>query len=174
MNRAAGIWGIAVTISLVRGSPTTYRNALLILFIGALSAGIQMAVSQSVRGSSAPVNMRFYVTLFTLTIFLLLRLPPLWQRVDITQSLKGDGLGGASVAPALIVCSAITLTTPLWAGPSHVSSSGSNWVDSLQVPLQAGGWGMMLGGIVALLAALDLLPRRSELQGRQQPSHSKM
>jgi hypothetical protein len=29
------------------------------------------------------------VTLFTLAVFLLLRLPPVWQRVDITQPMKG-------------------------------------------------------------------------------------
>jgi hypothetical protein len=151
ISLAVGIWGIPVTVSLVRGGAKAYRNALLVLLIGALSAGIQMVVSQRVRGSSAPVNIRFYITAFTLVVFLLLRLPPLWKRVDFAQSIKGDGSKAASAGTALVVCAIITLTTSLWAGPTHISPTGYNWVHVLQVPLGAAGWVMILAGIALLL-----------------------
>lgn len=147
-----GIWGIPVTVSLVRGGEKVYRNALLVLLLGAISAGIQMGVSQSVRGASAPVNMRFFLTLFTLAVFLLLRLPPVWRRVDFAQPQKG-GSTGALAGTALIVCGTITLTTPLWAGPTHLSPMGDNWVNVLQTPLMVSGSGMLLAGGALLLAA---------------------
>jgi hypothetical protein len=164
VSLAAGMWGIPVTISLVRGGAKAYRNALLVLFIGALSAGIQMGVSQTVRGASAPVNVRFYVSAFTLAVFVLLRLPPLWERVDFTQSMRGGGSKAAAASTALIVCSIITLTTPVWAGPTHVSAGGHNWVDVLQVPLAVGGWGMILAGTVLLIAALGWPGKGLKLQ----------
>ena len=152
ISLAVGIWGIPVTVSLVRGGEKVHRNALLVLLLGAISAGIQMGVSQAVRGASAPVNMRFFLTLFTLVVFLLLRLPPVWQRVDFTQPMKG-GSTGASAGTALIVCGIITLTTPLWAGPTHLSPMGDNWVNVLQMPLTVSGSGMLLAGVVLLLRA---------------------
>ncbi len=153
ISLAVGIWGIPVTVSLVRGGEKVYRNALLVLLLGAISAGVQTGVSQSLRGASAPVNMRFFVTLFTLAIFLLLRLPPVWRRVDFSQPMKG-GSTGPSAGTALIVCSIITLTTPLWAGPTHLSSMGESWIDVLQMPLVVGGWIMLLaGGVLSLASA---------------------
>ncbi len=160
ISLAVGIWGIPVTVSLVRGGEHAYRNTLLVLLLGTISAGIQMGVSQSMRGASAPVNMRFFVTLFTLAVFLLLRLPPLWQRVDFSQPMKG-GSTGASAGTALAICGMITLTTPLWAGPTHLSPVGENWVSVLQAPLVASGSGMLLAGLVLLLAAMGHAHKRT-------------
>jgi len=160
ISLAAGIWGIGVVFSLVRSSPTAYRNALLMLVIGALSAGVQMGVSQALRGKSAPVNMRVYLTVFTLAVFLLLRLPPVWARVDFTQSLKGKNSKTASGGTAMMVCGMIVATTRWWVGTSHISASGFNWVDTPGVSLQAWGWGMVIVGIVILLAATGAIPRR--------------
>ena len=149
---AIGVWGIPVIVALVRGSPVAYRNALLNLIAGALSAGAQMVVSQSVRGSSAPVNMRFYFTAFTLVCFLLLRLPGVRVRVDFSQPAKSSG--SAPVGAAFVACGFVTLTTPVWAGFSHVSSSGENFVEVLGAPLRIGGWAMVGVGAVCLLAAV--------------------
>ena len=155
---AVGIWGIPVTVSLVRGGPKVYRNALLVLIIGVISAGIQTAVSQAVRGSSAPVNVRFALTLFALVVFLLFRLPPLWQRLDFAQSVRGASKG-ASAGTALIVCGIIILTTPLWAAPTHLSPSGENWVHVIQTPLMLSGSLLLLAGVGLLSAAIGRVHR---------------
>lgn len=153
VSLAVGIWGIPVTVSLARGGDKAYRNALLVLVLGAISAGIQTGVSQSVRGASAPVNVRFLLTLLTLALFLLLRLPSIWQRVDFTQPMRG-GSTGASAGTALVVCGIVTLTVPLWAGPTHLSPSGVNWVDVLHLPLILSGSGMIVAGVMLLIAAV--------------------
>ena len=85
---AAGIWGVIIIVNLVRGGKNLYRNVLIMLIIGAVTSGIQTFVSQSVRGSSAPVNIRFYITDFTLIVFLLFRLPPIWKLMKFDRSMK--------------------------------------------------------------------------------------
>lgn len=143
---AIGIWGILVTISLVRGGANAYRNTLIVLIAGAIVSGIHTAVSQVLRGASAPASWRFYINVFTWVVFLLFRFPRVWDRVDFTQSLKGSGKR-ASGGTALIVCGMVALTTYLWAGPTHLSA----WIVVLRVPILAGGWGMLLVGVGLLL-----------------------
>ncbi|NLE77608.1 MAG: hypothetical protein GX605_12775 [Chloroflexi bacterium] len=154
VSLAAGLAGIPATAGLVRGRPNAYRNALIVLLVGALSAGVQMAVSEALRGKSAPVNVRFYVSAFTLAVFLLLRLPPVWPRVDFLQRAQG-GAGGqaAAAATALLVSGLLTLTTPYWAGPSH-TMGGENLVYVLGLPLALAGWALTLGGVATLALAV--------------------
>ncbi|MGC9400274.1 MAG: hypothetical protein ACP5HM_14220 [Anaerolineae bacterium] len=155
LSLAAGIWGVPVTIALVRGGERAYRNALLMLFAGAVTSGIQMAVSQAVRGASAPANVRFYITAFTLAIFLLLRLPPMRERLDFRQPFRGgtSSAGGA----ALIVCGVLALTTYSWAGSTHLAA----WIDVLRGPLMVGGNAMVLGGLSLWIGAI-LAPRQTD------------
>lgn len=118
---AAGISGILVMISLVRGGAYAYRNAIIVLVGGAVTSGIQTAVSQSVRGSSAPATVQFAVTVFTLIVFLLFLLPPLWRKMRFDQPLKGNAArtaGGASFA----VRGLLTLRAPLWGVQTHMAA----------------------------------------------------
>ena len=161
ISLAVGVWGIWIVRSLVRGGSAAYRNALLVLCLGALSAGIQMGVSQSVRGSSSPVNVRFYISVFTLVVFLLLRLPPVWVRFDFTQSVRGSGTKPASTGTVLIVCGIVTLATRFWVGSTHITPQGNNWVNVIELPLQVCGWGMVVGGVTLLLNFARLLYRQN-------------
>lgn len=141
LSLAAGVWGVPVTITLVRGGKHAYRNALWVLMAGAVTSGVQMGVSQAVRGASAPANVRFYVTVFTLVVFLLLRLPPLREHLDFSRSFR-DGKNATGGA-ALIVCGALALTTYTWAAPTHPAA----WLDVLQGPIVLSGSAMVLGGV---------------------------
>ena len=75
------VWGIVVTSGLARSKRHAYRDALIVLALSALLAGVQTFVSIALRGKGAPQNMRFYITAFTLVAFLLLRLPPIWKLI---------------------------------------------------------------------------------------------
>jgi len=140
------IWGIVVTIALARGnSGSAYRDALIVLAISALAAGVQTFVSLALRGKGAPQNMRFYLTLFTLAVMLLLRLPPLWKLIG---GFRRGGPGDAATTAGLAAFAGgmVALTTPLWAAPTHIGPDGANWVNVLRTPLLAGGAvGMLLG-----------------------------
>ncbi|MBI5374560.1 MAG: hypothetical protein HZA77_03930 [Candidatus Schekmanbacteria bacterium] len=148
---ATGAWGISAMVSLVRGNPTAYRNTLWMLLVGALSAGVHMAVSQAVRGKAVPINIRFYVTAITLLAFLLLRIPPLREKTNFLDSSGSAGSGGPSAGIALIICSIITFTTKFWVGTTHFSLDGENWVSAFSLPLYIAGTGMLIAGIALLI-----------------------
>jgi hypothetical protein len=167
-----GVWGIPVTFALIRGGSSVYRNALLVLIVGTLSAGIQTGVSQAVRGSSAPVNIRFYISALTLVIFLLLRLPPIWEKVDYWRSTKGKETRGASAGIAAMVCGIVVLTTHLWVGATHTPVSGSSWVEELAIPLRASGWALVLAGTGLVLASAVSIPWREVFSLERAPIKS--
>ena len=140
------IWGIVVTVALARGKPNAYRDTLIVLVISALAAGVQTFVSQALRGKGAPQNMRFYLTLFTLVVMLVFRLPPIWKAIG------GFRRGGPRdfAAPAGLAAFAgglVALTTPLWASPTHIGPDGANWVSALRTPLLAGGVALATLGV---------------------------
>ncbi len=155
ISLAAGIWGIPVMTQLIRGKANAYRNALIVLIIGTATSGIQTFVSQSVRGKSAPVNVRFAVTLFTLVVFLIFRLPPLWHRMRFDQPLKGNAaktVGGAAFA----VVGLLTLSAPLWVAQTHMEP----WISGVRMPLIIAGAALTLCGVA--LSALETWSLRSK------------
>jgi hypothetical protein len=151
---AVGLWGIPVTAGLARGAPRARRNALIVLLVGGAAVGIQVGVSQSVRGSAMPATIRLYANLLTLLLFLPLGL--LGRRESAAsddrhgaEAEDGGGVGGV----ALIGSGALTLTTGMWTGLAHTSVDGFNWVAVLASPLYFVGWGLVTAGAAACLWA---------------------
>jgi hypothetical protein len=154
-------WGIVVTIALARGKPNAYRDALIVLVASMLLAGVQTFVSIALRGKGAPQNMRFYLTTLVLIVFLLLRLPPIWKLIGgFAPSGKGDFATPAGLAA--FWGGLIALTTPLWAGPTHIGPDGAQWVNVLRTPLLLGGAFLMLIGISVVVWAGRTSSRRAD------------
>jgi hypothetical protein len=139
------IWGIAVTIALARGKKTAYRDALIVLALSAVAAGVQTYASIALRGKGAPQNTRFYITTFTLVVFLILRLPPIWKLIGGFRR-GGEGDWQTPAGLAAFVGGLVSLTTPLWAGPTHIGPDGAHWVNVLRLPLLVGGALLAFGG----------------------------
>jgi hypothetical protein len=145
----AGIWS---TMGLVRGGPNAYRNALIVLIVGTLVGGIHVYASFELRGKTVPANMKLYMNLLTLIVFLLLKLPGLRNRVDFSE--PGDRSNQiTSSGLAAIINGSIILTTPLWIASSH-TYAGNEWVDVLRTPLYIAGGGLVFLGIGFLLSAV--------------------
>jgi hypothetical protein len=144
---ATAIWGIVITIALARGtSRHAYRDALIVLVISALAAGVQTFVSVALRGKGAPQNIRFYFTLFTLAVMLLFRLPPIWKAIGgFRRGSPNDFATPAGLAA--FAGGLVALTTPLWASPTHIGPDGANWVNVLRMPLLTGGAALALLGV---------------------------
>ncbi|MES0361177.1 MAG: hypothetical protein ABUK20_09700 [Anaerolineales bacterium] len=151
-----GIVGIWVTVQLIRGKKTAFRNALIILVIGTILAGIQYYYSMQLFGKAAPANVKFFSNAFTLILFLVYLIPGIRERVNFSNnggSTDKDTAGGL----AAIVVGIILLTTPIWAGPSH-TYLGENWVNLLQTPLYISGILLTGGGIALLMrVAVDII-----------------
>jgi hypothetical protein len=139
------VWGIFVTIALARGKGHAYRNALIVLALSSLAAGVQTYASIALRGKGAPQDIRFYITLFTLVVFLILRLPPIWKRIGGFRR-GGEADWQTPAGLAAFVGGLVALTTPLWAGPTHSGPDGAHWVDVLRLPLLLGGALLAFGG----------------------------
>jgi hypothetical protein len=147
---AAAVYGIWATYGFIRGRRPFFRRTLIFLVVGLILAGIQMTASNHLRGKSAPTNMRFYLTALTLLVLLLYR----WRAAR--QGISGDGTAddsgtGPGTGIALSLGGLLVLSTPLWAGPSHLLE-GRNWVYVLRTPL-------VLGGTLLVLAGLGMVVR---------------
>ena len=148
---AVSVWGIVVTIGLARGRRQAYRDALIVLALSAVLAGVQTYASIALRGKGAPQNIRFYITTFTLVAFLLLRLPPIWKLIGGFQRGGGDAVTTEGLAA--FVGGVVLLTTPLWAGPTHLGPDGAQWVNVLRTPLLWGGALLAFGGAAVVWAS---------------------
>ncbi len=147
-----GLVGIWATIKLVRGGPTVYRSALIVLIIGTILGGVQFYASWTLRGKATPANVKFYINAFTLLFFLVLKAPGIRDKVDFSAPGNDKAEKATVAGMAAIVAGSVVLTVFTWAGPSH-TFNGENWVYVFYTPLMVSGTLLILGGIAALLWA---------------------
>lgn len=168
MGVAAGTAGVVVTYALVRGHKWAYKGALITLGIGAVAALVQNIHSSWLNEDSfaeylmnMPTSMRLYITVATLVLFLILKLPSIRKRVDVdfTTPWRGQGSKAAGGGLSAIVAGITTITTPIWAGASHMLE-GYNLVNVLRVPLMIGGGFMILMGVTLLIPVLLEMSRK--------------
>ncbi|HEY83678.1 MAG TPA: hypothetical protein G4N96_00995 [Chloroflexi bacterium] len=172
-NIIAAIVAFRVTFALFRHEKWFYTGALVILIVISALAAIQMIASNALRGNSMPNDFRLYLTVFTLAVLLLLRIPGVWNKIDWTGSAGSLGSPATPAGLALILGGALTLTTAIWAGPSH-TINGYNLVNELQLPLLTGGGAMALSGMALLLLSRVRIPALSFKRRRQRSTNTTM
>jgi hypothetical protein len=140
---AIGIWQIWAAIKLIKGTPDAYLMSIKALVAGAALGGFHIYVSRMLRGKSMPVDMVVYTTLFTLTVFLLFRIPIIWQGVDFAKAKTGENkiTGGA----ASILLGLLTLTIQFTMGSTH-TWGGVNYADTFNISMTVIGIGLLLFG----------------------------
>jgi len=143
---AIGIMGVRAVVLLVKGTKNAYRYALIALALGVLVGGSHMAASRLLRGSSMPVDMVVYTTLLTLIVFLLLRIPGVWQGVNFEKPASEKKTGQQAAAIALGATGLLVLTIQFIMAPTH-SLNGTNYADVWHTALTLVGSGLVLAGI---------------------------
>lgn len=165
----AGVWGLIATIRLARGQRNVYRGLMIFLVVGGIASAIQYYYSLTLRGSTAPNNVRLYLTVLTLVLFIVFRLPGIWERIGYERPSGSAGGGTLAGGIALCLCGVITLAMPLWAGPTHMVD-GVNTVNVLLWPLIMIGTGLLVSGLIALtwpgLRKAIFPPRNASLRAR--------
>lgn len=148
---AIGIMGVRAVVLLVKSRSNAYRYSLIALILGAIVGGIHIIVSRALRGSSMPVDAVFYTTVLTLVLFLIFRIPRIWQKVDFSRVDENGNSpkGGIAASVMGILC----LTIQIWMGPTH-TFSGVNYADAFHKGMTISGWGLILTGLVWLVYAL--------------------
>jgi hypothetical protein len=138
-----GIMGVRATIMLVKGSDKSYQAAFDSLIAGVVVGIIHIIVSRALRGKSMPVDAVVYTTIFTLLIFMLFKIPAIWQGVDFTKAKLNDSkkAGGA----AAMMMGLFTLTVQYTMGATH-TWGGVNYADAFNTSMTMIGIGLLLLG----------------------------
>ena len=150
VTTAIGIMAARAVFLLAKGSPGSYRATMIALVLGIVVGVIHMVVSRSLRGKSMPVDGVVYTTVLTLIVFLLFRIPKIWQDVDYTSGGSDDNIGRTSAAITLLVTGFLSVTVQYWAGPTH-TWDGTNWAGAFLVTTVMLGLGQLLGGTALLV-----------------------
>ena len=147
---AIGVLGIRAVVMLAKGRQGGYKAALLALVLGLVVGVIHMITSRSLRGSSMPVDGIVYITVLTLAIFLIFRIPAIWSGVDYTKAPRKEGRksGGA----AAIVIGVLCLTIQFFMAPTH-TWNGVNYADTFHITMYIAGSGLILLGIGLLISS---------------------
>ena len=153
---AIGIAGVRAVIQLIRGDSKAYRDTLITLLVGVVIGVIHILTSRMLRGKSMPVDMVVYATVLTLVIFLLFRLPGIWQGVDFSQGKgKSNQTAGGTAA---IVLGLLTLTIQYTMSATH-TWSGINYADAFNLTMMIVGVSCILFGSVILIAVRMSSPK---------------
>jgi hypothetical protein len=137
----AGIWA---TVQLVRGGPRVYRDVLVILLIGTVLAGVHYFASLTLRGKAAPANVKFYLNIFTLAVFVLFRASRIWDKTNFS-SPGGKTEVHTATGLTAIISGGLLLTVFQWAGPSHTFFN-ENWTYVFEKPLVIAGAALVVLG----------------------------
>ncbi len=141
---AFGLMMARAVFLLIKGRANAYRYSMLSL-IGATVVGIiHMITSRALRGSSMPVDGVVYATVLTLVIFLIFKIPGVWEKVDFTKAKKKDSetAGGA----AAIVVGVLSLTIQYLIAPTH-TINGINYGDAFHLTMTVVGVALLLLGL---------------------------
>jgi hypothetical protein len=158
---AIGVWGIWATVKLIKGTPDSYLMSLKALVAGVVVGGFHIYMSRLLRGKSMPVDAVVYMTVLTLVIFLLFRIPGIWQGVNFDKGNGGNNkmAGGA----AAIVLGLLCLTIQYIAGPTH-TWNGVNYADAFNTAMTIIGIAYLLIGIGIFTSVKNLKLRSNQLE----------
>jgi hypothetical protein len=145
----------------IKGRANAYRYSLISLS-GAMVVGIiHIIASRSLRGASMPVDAVVYVTLITMTLFLLLKVTGNWEKISYPQSghVENDPSAGISAFVTGILCFNIEQIIP----QSH-TINGINFADTFHLPMTISGWIFISIGCFALFRMFHLLLKTRKVQ----------
>jgi surface polysaccharide O-acyltransferase-like enzyme len=159
---ALGFAGVWLTISLIRQGGKAYNKALILLVVGVIFGAVRVFTSLAIRGKAEPTNINWYLTIFTLLVFLLFLLPGLRDRIKSPQ-LHDRRTGDLSASLSAISVGIFLITSMAWTGPSH-SYQGENWAHLLLIHVIVGGSLLVFRGVILLGALFLVKPQPVENQ----------
>jgi len=159
---ATGIMGVRAVVLIVKGTANAYRYSLIALILGTGLNAVHVFASRALTGRSMPVDAVLYTNVLTLLVFLLLRIPAIWQGVDFEKPQGGKETGRNAAAIAMALCGLLTLTIQYAMAPTH-TIGGVNFADVWHVSLTILGAGLILTGIGTMLYTKFALARGETL-----------
>jgi hypothetical protein len=154
LTTAIGVLGIRAVVLLAKGRQGAYKAALTALVAGLVVGVVHMITSRMLRGSSMPVDGIVYITVLTLVIFFVFRIPAIWSGVDYSKAPRKEGK--KSSGAAAIVAGALCLTIQFFMAPTH-TWDGVNYADAFNTTMTIVGSGLVLLGIGLILSSVLVL-----------------
>ncbi len=145
---AIGVMMARATMMLVKRKPDAYRNTIISLITGTIIGVIHMIVSRSLRGSSMPVDAVTYSAVLTLIVFLLFRIPGVWEKVDFS---KADPRENHQAGGAAVIASGLLAFSIQYLMASTHTFAGVNYGDAFHLLMAVAGWGLVGWGILLLV-----------------------
>lgn len=143
-----GVLGIRATVMLIKGTDRSYRDALTVLAAGVVIGFIHIYASRALRGKSMPVDAVVYTTVLTLVIFLLFKIPGIWNGVDFSKAGRNSGKPAAGAAAILL--GIVTLTIQYSMASTH-TWDGINYADAFNTSMTLAGLGLLLLGFALII-----------------------
>ncbi len=165
IGTAIGVWGIWATIKLVKGTPASYKMSMQALVAGVVIGFIHIYMSRLLRGKSMPVDAVVYTTVLTLVVFLLFRIPGIWQGVNFDKGdRKTNNMAGGAAA---ILLGIFTLTIQFTMGATH-TWGGVNYADAFNTGMTVVGILLVLGGAGFIMGVekFKITATSPQVQGR--------
>jgi len=156
VTTAIGVLGIRAVIALVKGRKGAYKSALIALVLGLVVGVIHILTSRALRGSSMPVDAVVYITVLTLVIFLIFRIPAIWAGVDYEKAPRKEGKRNAG--GAAIMVGVLCLTIQFFMAPTH-TWGGVNYADAFHVTMTIVGGALTLLGSGLLISDLIMIKK---------------
>jgi hypothetical protein len=160
---AAGIMGVRAVVLLVKGTKNAWRYALIALLIGTVINAIHLLASRALRGGSMPVDGVLYMNVLTLVIFLIFRIPGIWQGVNYEKPAGEKKTGQQAAAIALVAAGLLSLTIQFMMAPTH-TINGFNYADVWHAALTLIGITLILGGLIVAFYTKFAVSRREALE----------
>jgi hypothetical protein len=155
---AAGIMGVRAVVMLVNRRKHSYSAAITALLLGTTINALHMFASRALRGASMPVDGVLYTNVLTLWVFLLFRIPGIWQGINFEKPADNQKVSRNAAAIALIAVGLLTLTIQFMMVPTH-TISGFNYADVWHVALSILGGSLILAGVLTALSPWAALSR---------------
>ncbi len=150
LTTAAAIYGIYALVQLIKGSKHAWRDTILALVVVLVLTIIQIVASRTLRGKSMPNDMRLYITVITLLLFLIYRIPKIWKGVNFNKGARKGG-GGLVAGISLILAGIFTVASPAMFAGTH-TIAGYNYAGVWY-------WQFLLAGGLMFLAGAGFLVR---------------
>jgi hypothetical protein len=120
---------------------------MIALLLGTVLNAIHLVASRLLRGGSMPVDAVLYMNFLTLVIFLLFRIPGIWQGVNYEKPEGEKQTGRQAAAIALAAVGLLSLTIQFLMAPTH-TIGGINYADVWHTALTFLGLALILSGAV--------------------------
>jgi len=147
---AIGVMMVRSTVLLIKGTANAYRDTIIALVAGIVVGFIHIYASRSIRGGSMPVDMVVYTAVFTLIVFLIFRIPFIWQGVNFEkpEDVKNDN--GPAVAITLLFGGVMTFSIQYMVSSTH-TWGGVNYGDAFHLSMTLIGIGLVLSGLLVVV-----------------------